>query len=424
MGLIKPSIVTEKKAAASRRNAQQYSTGPRTEAGKERSRLNAQRHGIYSTIRTRVAMLELGEDPAQFDALCDRLRTCYGYDHDPLIAVEVDELAWLLWRKQRLERGRDAILAEAKRKADTEARRREREHRRDTLDEEEVRRVGLRRLQDSPLAFEGSLLGLQLLQQAADQGQISLDEEAQVRRLYGQDTYGTQHGPAIERLCHQLAHPEDKAERAVGSRKEARTVLSALLRLERVQVEAEYALYREDHIEPSLWARNACLAPNEEWRELIRESYHLDRAIDRKVALLMKLRSEWRKQVQWEWEERKQWEAEAEAEAESVAPGFSPAAAEAEGDPMTAEPSEASSVAAVSDVSDRRAVAQSEQATTEVRPATAEASPASSVAVVSDRPAVAQSGQATADASPVKAEPSPAGDTPSPEATAAAGRSE
>jgi len=65
-----------------------------------------------------------------------------------------------------------------------------------------------------------------------------------------------------------------------------------------------------------MWARNARLAPNEEWTQLIREGYHLDRAIDRKVALLLKLRAELRKHKQWE---REQEEAEAEAQYESEA---------------------------------------------------------------------------------------------------------
>jgi len=390
MGLTKPTPVSEKKAAASRRNAQQHSTGPRTEAGKERSRLNALQFGIYSTIRTRVAMIELGENPDEFDDVRDRLRTCYGYHEDPLIAAEVEELAWLLWRKQRLERSRDAMLVEAKRRADTEGRRHEREFSRETIDLEAAARVGLRRLKDSPPVFERTLNVLKIVQEAAQAGQIRADHLMHVRYLYGEEPAGT--GASIKRLCEQLAHPEAAAEETP---EKARQLLLTFVEMETLQVEAEYALFREDHIEPSMWARNARLAPDEEWTQLIREGYHLDRAIDRKVALLMKLRAELRKQQQWE---REQEEAEAEAAGEwetSESEAAAPAAPE--------------SPAAASGSSPAPATAEASQATAEDTLVTAEATPAA----VDSEPATADSSPAVEDQRDLRRE----GEAPSPRAT-------
>lgn len=46
---------SEKRTAANRRNAQR-STGPRTEIGKQRSRRNAVRHGLFSRLRVPCAL--------------------------------------------------------------------------------------------------------------------------------------------------------------------------------------------------------------------------------------------------------------------------------------------------------------------------------------------------------------------------------
>jgi hypothetical protein len=79
---------------ANRRNAQR-STGPRTEEGKRRSRLNAVRHGL--TAETVICSLEDAEDYKAFEAAVIA-------DYDGQTAVErelVLRLASLLWRIRR-----------------------------------------------------------------------------------------------------------------------------------------------------------------------------------------------------------------------------------------------------------------------------------------------------------------------------------
>jgi hypothetical protein len=79
---------------ANRRNALK-STGPRTEAGKQRSRRNAVRHGL--TAATIIGSLEDAEDYAEFEAGVIA-------DYDAQSAVErelVLRLAGLLWRLRR-----------------------------------------------------------------------------------------------------------------------------------------------------------------------------------------------------------------------------------------------------------------------------------------------------------------------------------
>src|SRR5216110_4013453 len=79
---------------ANRRNARK-STGPRTEAGKQRSRCNAVRHGL--TAETVIGALEDAEDYKAFEAAITA-------DYDAQSAVErelVLRLASLLWRLRR-----------------------------------------------------------------------------------------------------------------------------------------------------------------------------------------------------------------------------------------------------------------------------------------------------------------------------------
>src|SRR5579864_7332267 len=83
------------RASVNRANSQ-HSTGPRTEAGKLRSSLNALRHGL--TARTAVLP---SEDPAAYEQHCCQFRDQY----QPADATEsqlVQELADTSWRLNRI----------------------------------------------------------------------------------------------------------------------------------------------------------------------------------------------------------------------------------------------------------------------------------------------------------------------------------
>ena len=323
MGLTKSPQVTAKKAAANRQNAQ-HSTGPRSEAGKQNSSLNGLVHGLYSNTRTYAAMIALGEDPRDFERLRARLQRRWGFGLDPLIDVETDELAWQLWRKQRVERFRDSMLVARQEQADTEGRRREREYIRDSMDQEEARRIGLRRVKDSPAAFQQSLVMLQVLKEDAERRDFADDHASHMAYLYGEQPDPASRGLTIQYLFRKLAHPEE--EKRGTSPKQQRESLLELIEEERQEVEAQYALFRRDHIELTVWARGAMLAADEETRWIIREAAALDRAIDRKIKLLMGLRKDLRQQMRWEREEA---EAEARSRATEAEDGTQETEAEA-----------------------------------------------------------------------------------------------
>jgi hypothetical protein len=92
-------VSLSKRTAANRRNAQ-LSTGPRTEAGKSRSRQNALKHGILASALL-ITAGEGAEDPAEFNELLTGLRQ----DLAPVGTLEemmVEKIAVCWWRQKRV----------------------------------------------------------------------------------------------------------------------------------------------------------------------------------------------------------------------------------------------------------------------------------------------------------------------------------
>ena len=87
-------MISIQRLEANRRNALR-STGPKTEEGKQRSRLNSVRHGL--TAETVIGSLEDAEDYEAFEAA-----VVADYDPETAVARElVLRLASLLWRLRR-----------------------------------------------------------------------------------------------------------------------------------------------------------------------------------------------------------------------------------------------------------------------------------------------------------------------------------
>ena len=82
MSLRKSPELTPALLAAARQNAQ-HSTGPRSPAAKQNSKLNALKHGAYvADENRRQSMLALGEDPEQFQTLTEELMRVWNCSGD------------------------------------------------------------------------------------------------------------------------------------------------------------------------------------------------------------------------------------------------------------------------------------------------------------------------------------------------------
>ena len=89
------------------------SHGPCTAAGKENSKMNALEHGERSAPENHYeVMLALGEDPARFEAVKQELSASFSTG-DPFVEKQVDDLARLYWRRDRLERSQTGLMRRA-----------------------------------------------------------------------------------------------------------------------------------------------------------------------------------------------------------------------------------------------------------------------------------------------------------------------
>lgn len=111
MSLRRNATLTPSKLAAQRSNARR-STGPRTEAGKARSRWNALRHGAWASEAawTDAAHRVLGEDPEEFTRLRQRLFAVSGPADDPFWKAQIEDLARLYRRRGRLDRAWEVLI--------------------------------------------------------------------------------------------------------------------------------------------------------------------------------------------------------------------------------------------------------------------------------------------------------------------------
>ena len=96
---------SEAQIAANRRNAEK-STGPKTAEGKEKSRRNALRHGLFAQ-----AVVLAPEDEAAYQQLCHK----FFDEYKPATATEatlVQLLADTSWRLNRIPQLEDVVLAD------------------------------------------------------------------------------------------------------------------------------------------------------------------------------------------------------------------------------------------------------------------------------------------------------------------------
>jgi hypothetical protein len=291
MALRKPSRLTPKRLAAQRANAEK-STGPRTPAGKENTKLNALKHGCRARDASdRNVMLALGEDPEEFDRIYRSLLASLG-PGDVLWAKQVEDLAKLYWRRARLERARAGMVQRELAYWKFAEERRQQEVKRAAFapDERLILDVSVPQPEDSAAGLKQILAYLEMLREQVKERDFCPRQRVVLEQLYGEKR--SWRTALLGDLLRRFADTSDNYSTPPGESEYGRLV--ALLEEEIGSVREESALLQREEKETSLAERDACLAPEgKQWGLLLRQENALDRAIDRKVRILVGLRDRW-----------------------------------------------------------------------------------------------------------------------------------
>jgi hypothetical protein len=282
------------------------SHGPRTAAGKQNSRMNGVKHGERSAPENHFEVMRaLGEDPAQFEALKQELRDSFG-PSDAFFDKQIDDLARLYWRRDRLERSQPGLMRRARQGVEAGQYGLRRALAAVTFDSSQSAMMDL----DLPLPHNRrvrlrqqlSLLGVILEQvkrkvfmprqapvlQTYDKGQVGW-RAARIGRLLDPYMARLQHEEMLrdETYKRYMLNPEMPPEPGPEHYQE----LLRLLEEERAAVEEAFQHEVELEEEKAAIERDACLAPSgEEWKLMLRREETLDRSIDRKIKPLLSLR--------------------------------------------------------------------------------------------------------------------------------------
>jgi len=307
MSLRKAPQRTPELLDAARSNAQ-HSTGPRSEAGKQNSKMNAVRHGERADPRNHYwVMLALGEDPEEFEYLKRDLMLSYG-PGDPLWQKQIDDLARLYWRRDRLQRAQEGVMRRARLAVEEQQRRRWQEMAEATFDAARAQDLDMERPgpTDPGVRLRWRLSWLKVIREQVKQRvfeprQASWIESADL----GQQGWRQARLAKLLRLASESAQqgaPGQEREESVGARhgvpvQETEAQYEELLRLleeEMAWVQEEFEYAEKVHEEKVAIERDACLAPEgEQWQMMLRREAALDRSIDRKVRILLAMRKEY-----------------------------------------------------------------------------------------------------------------------------------
>ena len=310
MSLRKSPRLPPRLLAAARNNAQR-STGPRSAAGKQNSKMNALKHGQRANPENhREVMRALGEDPQEFDNLKQELMTTYG-PGDALWETQIDDLARLYWRRQRLERAQEGLMQRALLAVEEWQHRRQQEMAGAIIDPFQFETIDFYspRPTDPGVRLRMLLSFLGVIREQVKQRIFKHRQGSELR-----DLYSGFEGWRQARLRHLLwlflerakAERQDEAELHEfvseyfeGGQAAVETHYQELLRLldeEIAHVEEEFRHAEKVNEEKAAIERDAALAPaGEAWTQMVRQQAALDRSIDRKVRILLALRKEFAK---------------------------------------------------------------------------------------------------------------------------------
>ena len=306
MSLRKSTCLTPQRLDAARRNSQ-HSTGPRSEAGKERMKMNALKHGCDAAPENEAAVMRaLGEDPERYAALQRELSTTYG-PGDALWDRQLADLGKLYWRRNRIERMETGLMRRALEAVEERRRGLARDLADVTFEPSQCEAVALDLPKPThPLVRLRMLISLWgVIREQVRRRHFALPGEGGgklLRRTVGvaaaADWPAAGGLPGWARLGERTTKPRlDKFVKDAfgdGAGLEARCKeLEGLLEDQIAAVEAAFAEEMQAQERKDAIARDACLAPEgKTWEMLLRLEMALDRAIDRKVRILLTMRKE------------------------------------------------------------------------------------------------------------------------------------
>ena len=254
-------------------------------------------------------MLVLGEDPEKSQTLTQELMSAFG-SGDALWQKQVEDLAWLYCRRERLERAQAGVRRRALQGIDDWQHRRQQEMARVTFDasQHRVLDVDLPESTDRGVTLRKILCFLELVREEINQRTFRERQYAVLESLY-RGMMGWRPG-LIFSLLHRFSDPmhlreqqeEDEEYRqfllkegadCVPPGEPERQELLRLLEEEIASVREEFEYAEKANEERAAIERDACLAPEgETWRMMLRQEAALDHSIDRKVRILLRLRKD------------------------------------------------------------------------------------------------------------------------------------
>jgi hypothetical protein len=307
MSLRKATRLTPQRLDAARRNSQR-STGPRSEAGKERMKMNAVKHGCDAAPENEAAVMRaLGEDPERYAALQQELATAYG-PGDAFWDQQVADLGKLYWRRNRLERMETGLMRESLEGVEERRRSLARDLADVTFEPSQGEAVAPNLPQPThPLVRLRLLISLWgVIREQVGRRYFSQPHHQQIESYY-QGELGWRPRQIVHLLGRlyewaRLFRTEDQAsldqyvKDAFGDEagREARyQELERLLEEQIAAVEAAFAEGMKAQERKDAIARDSCLAPaGKTWEMLLRLEMALDRSIDRKVRIILTMRKE------------------------------------------------------------------------------------------------------------------------------------
>jgi hypothetical protein len=252
-------------------------------------------------------MLALGEDPQEFDNLRQELMTTYG-PGDSLWETQIDHLARLYWRCERLERAQEGLMRRALLGVEERQHRRQQEMAGVTFEafQFQVIEVDLTEPEDAGVRLRMLLSFLGVIREQVKQRIFRPRQGSELKAIYG--GYEGWRQARLLRLLNLFkeafgpgAHPDPALEesnlKSFGpSERAGEPQYQELLRLldeEIAYVEEEFRYAEKVNEEKAPIERDAALAPaGEVWTAMVRQQAALDRSIDRKVRILLAMRKE------------------------------------------------------------------------------------------------------------------------------------